>query len=87
MLRGSIVCGSRMGGTMVRVARAAAAGMAAGRVKVERRRRPVLGSRRSMVFSLVVFTLLFGARSPAQEARVRQARMVRRVKVILINGL
>ena len=81
MLRGSMVCGSRIGGTMARVARVAA-GMATGRVKVERRRRPVLGSRRTMVFTLVL-----GERSPAQATRVKQARMARRVKVILINGL
>ena len=70
----------------MRVARAAA-GMVAGRVKVERRRRPVLGSRRTMVFTLVLGTLVLGERSPAQEARVTQARMARRVKVILINEL
>ena len=85
MLRGSIIWvggiwGATTGGTMARVARAAV-GMA-GRVKVERRRRPVLGSSR-----MIVFTLVFGERSPAQAARVRQARMVRRVKMILINRL
>ena len=65
---------------MASVARAAAG--RSGRVKVERSRRPVFGSSRT-----VVFTLVLGGRSPAQAVRVRQARMVRRVKMILINEL
>lgn len=54
---------------------------------VVRTRRPVFGSTRTTVFVLVPDFAVGRTRSPAQQVRVKQRAMDRRVKVLLINGL